>query len=158
VVFYRHEAESAEIAGAVLRRLRFPHAFTRRVVHLVRHHMFQITDEWSDGAVRRFIARVGRDNIEDLFELRRADASSRGDREVEAHIAYMRERIERVIVADAAFKRTDLAVDGSDVIETLGIAEGREIGDILDRLLELVLDDPDLNTKERLIELMRDMR
>ncbi|UCF06858.1 MAG: HD domain-containing protein [bacterium] len=157
IVFYRHENVSAEITRNVLNRLRFPNEFVSRVEHLVRHHMFLITDEWSDSAVRRFIARVGRENVDDLLLLRRADAISRGDREVDANVSYIRERIERVTTAEAAFKREDLAINGADVIRTLGIEPGPEVGRILSALLEYVLEDPSLNESEKLLELAREI-
>jgi hypothetical protein len=119
--------------------------------------MFLITDEWSDAAVRRFIARVGRENIDDLLLLRRADAFSRGDREVDEYVKYIMERIERVDTAEAAFKREDLAIDGADVIRTLGIEPGPEVGRILSALLEHVLEDPSLNEREKLLELAREI-
>lgn len=158
VVFYRHEGESAEIADAVLGRLQFPRDKTNQIVHLVRHHMFLITDEWSDAAVRRFIARVGKENLDELFELRRADAMSRGDEEVERGLEYMRGRVDAVLESEAAFKREDLAVDGSDVIRVLNVGEGKEVGEVLRKLLEMVLEDPQLNTRGTLLEIIRRMK
>jgi tRNA nucleotidyltransferase (CCA-adding enzyme) len=158
VVFYRHEAESAEIAGEVLERLLFPGDFTRRVVHLVKHHMFLITDRYSDGAVRRFIARVGKENLGELFELRRADALSRGDMDVEVGLAYMKGRVDAVLESDAAFKREDLAVNGSDVMRILGIEGGRKVGEVLQRLLEMVLENPELNTRDSLTGILKSMK
>lgn len=158
VVFYRHEAESAEIAKAVLGRLQFPNDFTKQVVHLVKHHMFLITDEWSDAAVRRFIARVGKESLDELFELRRADATSRGDADIENGLAYMTGRVDTALESEAAFKREDLAVDGSDVMRILGIDGGREVGEVLQNLLEMVLENPDLNTRDKLTEILRNMK
>ena len=158
VVFYRHEEESARSARALLRRLVFPAAFIERVERLVYHHMFLITDEWSDGAVRRFIARVGQDNLEDLFALRRADGASRDDEAVEEEIARAIRRTSAVIAQDAVFKREDLAIGGREVMEATGLGPGPEIGSILDALLEAVLDDPSLNTKEDLVDMVRRMR
>lgn len=158
VCFYRHEEESATIAGGILARLRFPSNVKKKVVHLIRHHMFYITDEWSDGAIRRFIARVGADNLDDLFALREADATSRGNREVEESIKRTRARIEKILKAEAALKRKDLAIDGADVIHLLGIEPGREVGDILQKLLDMVIENPALNTKEKLFDLVKKMK
>ncbi|MCL1958267.1 MAG: HD domain-containing protein, partial [Spirochaetes bacterium] len=57
--FYRHEEISCKIAQKILGRLRYPNITTDNVCHLIKEHMFHYTDEWSDAAVRRFIARVG---------------------------------------------------------------------------------------------------
>lgn len=157
IVFYRHEEESALIAKRVLDRLRFPGDFTRRIVHLVRHHMFHITGEWSDSAVRRFVARVGAENLDDLFALREADALSRGDSEAGENIERTRERIKSILDSDAAFKREHLAVDGSDVIRILEIEPGPEVGRHLQELLEMVLEKPNLNNRETLIEILKNL-
>jgi tRNA nucleotidyltransferase (CCA-adding enzyme) len=157
-VFYRHEEEGAETARRILDRLRFPVEFTNKVSALVARHMFNITDEWSDGALRRFVAKVGRENLEDLYALRIADARSRGDEKVEVDVEWIRGEIDRVLEQDATLKRTDLAISGRDVMELLGIEEGTRIGEVLEALLERVMDDPALNERDRLIELVREMR
>ena len=71
--FLRHDAIGAELAGEFLDRLRSPRAVRDRVVHLVANHMFSYEPNWSSSAVRRFIAKIGPDAIEDLFLLREAD-------------------------------------------------------------------------------------
>ncbi len=78
--FTGHEQVGAELAEAVMRRLRFANAEIDRVVRLVREHMFGYTPEWTDAAVRRFIRRVGPSALDDLFALREADAAASGGR------------------------------------------------------------------------------
>ncbi len=151
VVFYRHEVESAEIATRILGRLAFPRQFVQRVVHLIENHMFNITGEWSDSAVRRLIAKVGRENIDDLLLLRMADGASRDDGEIDEEVEFARNRIEKIIEADSVFKREDLPIDGDDIMRITGIAQGPEVGALLDELLELVIDDPEYNDRERLL-------
>ncbi len=158
VVFYRHEEESAAIAERVLDRLRFPRDFTRKVVHLVKHHMFHITDEWSNAAVRRFVSRVGAENLEDLFALREADAISRGDLEIEKDIERTKERVNSVLESLAAFRREDLAVDGLDVMRILGIQSGPKVGQVLKRLLEEVIEHPEWNERERLVMIIEGIK
>lgn len=157
IVFYRHEEESAGIAGRILERLRFPRDFTRKVVHLVRHHMFKVTDEWSDAAVRRFIVRIGVDRLDDLFAVCEADLRSRTDRVLLDHLEKARERVHRILDSEATFKREHLAVNGSDIMEHLGIEGGPRVGEILQRLLELVIEYPEMNTRERLLEMVSKM-
>jgi tRNA nucleotidyltransferase (CCA-adding enzyme) len=154
-VFYRHEEASARDADAILERLRCTRDLRRKVVSLIEHHMFNITDEWSDAAVRRFIVRAGRENLEDLLALREADGLSRGDTSVIAQNAAIRRRFERVLASEAAFKMKDLAIGGADIMEALGIGEGPEVGGILKRLFEAVLENPEENTRERLLALVR---
>jgi tRNA nucleotidyltransferase (CCA-adding enzyme) len=156
-VFYRHQEEGAETARRILERLRFPADFTRRVSLLVEQHMFNITDEWSDGALRRFVAKVGRENLQDLYALRIADMSSRDYESADADVEWIEEKIERVLKEDDTLKRSDLAISGGDVMELLGIEGGRRIGEVLQTLLERVMDDPSLNKREILIDLVKDM-
>jgi tRNA nucleotidyltransferase (CCA-adding enzyme) len=157
-VFYRHEDASARDADAILERLRFPRDLRRKVVSLIVHHMFNITDDWSDAAVRRFIVRAGRENLDDLLALREADGLSRGDDAVVAQNASIRSRFERVLASEAAFKIRDLAIGGTDIIDALGVAEGPEVGKILRRLFEAVIENPEENTRERLIALLLRLR
>jgi len=154
-VFYRHEEESAKLAGEILTRLVFPVTFVNSAKHLIVNHMFMITDEWSDSAVRRFIARIGPDNLEDLLEIRMADGASRGDGRIGEEVEYSRTRIEKIMLEETAFSRNDLAVTGTDVMEIAGIGQGPRIGEILDELLEVVLDHPEFNSREKLEELLR---
>ena len=157
-VFYRHEEASARDADAILERLRCPRDLRKKVVSLIAHHMFNITEDWSEGAVRRFIVRVGSENLDDLLALREADGLSRGDGAVVAQNASIRRRFERVLSSEAAFKIKDLAIGGADIMEALGIAAGPEVGRILQRLLDAVLENPEENTREKLIALASALR
>lgn len=112
---------------------------------------------WTDSAVRRFIVRVGEENIEDLFLLRIADAASNpktafDPKEIEA----LQKRISEVREKDMALKVTDLEIDGNDLLE-MGIEKGPRIGYILSELLEKVIEDPLLNEKEKLKDLVREI-
>jgi putative nucleotidyltransferase with HDIG domain len=155
-VFYRHERDGARMAAEILGRLRYPRELETRVVNLIEHHMFNITGEWSDAAVRRFVARVGRENVADLLALREADGRSRGDDAVTAENERIRERIRRIAESDVAFKISDLAVGGRDVIAALGIEAGPDVGEVLKDLLEVVLDDPRRNTREELLSILEE--
>ena len=154
VVFYGHETVSGGIAGEVLRRLKYGNDFVARCVHLVESHMFLYRKEWNRSTVRRFIQRVGEENLEDLFLLREADCLSRGMTEEVEELEDLRARVERERREAHAFKLADLAIDGNDVKTALGVVESPEIGRILQDLFETVLDDPALNTREKLIRLL----
>jgi len=157
IVFYRHEEQSARITDALLDRLRFPRDFRVKVVSLIEHHMFNVTEEWSDAAVRRLIARVGKEDIEDLLALREADGISRGDSRVIEQNKLIRDRIASILESDAAFKIRDLAISGSDVMRVLDMPEGPEVGTILKKLLTLVLEHPERNSRDELISLVERM-
>jgi putative nucleotidyltransferase with HDIG domain len=151
--FYRHEKESARLAKTILLRFRYPNAVIDKVCHLVEEHMFSYTESWTDAAVRRFIIRVGEENLSGLFALRRADIYGMAGRDPRWDtLLPLHNRIEEVLARGRALSLKDLAVSGSDLI-SLGIPPGKTIGIILKELLEAVLEDPDLNTREKLLEI-----
>jgi len=153
--FHRHEAESARIARDALSRLRFPNALVDRVCHLVREHMFHYTDDWSDAAARRFVARVGEGNLPELYRLRRADTFAQSGAEPPPdYLLPLIDRVGKVLAEGRAFSLKDLAVSGRDLI-ALGIPPGKGLGRILGELLETALDDPAQNTREAMLEIAR---
>jgi poly(A) polymerase/tRNA nucleotidyltransferase (CCA-adding enzyme) len=152
--FHGHEVQSSELTKALMRRLKFPNAATREVTHLIRHHMFNYTEEWGDAAVRRFIARVGKDSIGPLVELRIADSRAAGPQGgVSPQLVSFLSRIEAVLAEESAFSRKDLKIDGSEIIRELGIEPGPQVGRILDFLVSAVLEDPKLNEPQRLLSM-----
>lgn len=159
ITFYSHEKKSAEITRNILFRLKFSNAQIENVCHLVENHMFHYEPDWSDSAVRRFVVRVGYENIEDLFDLRISDVygmkrtkiDSRNS-ETAKNLLELKERIEKVREEKSALSLKDLAVNGKTLM-SLGIPPGKELGFVLKSLLDTVLDDPSQNTEEKLSEI-----
>ena len=157
VGFYRHERESAAGARQIMLRFRYPNAVSDTVCHLIEEHMFNYSPSWSDAAVRRFIIRVGQENLSNLFALRRADAYAMTGEEPSLDLLLlMQKHVEEVIAAGEAMSLKDLAVSGNDLI-ALGIPPGKHMGIILAELFEAVLDDPALNTREKLLEIAENL-
>ena len=152
--FLGHDAVGAERAGAFLDRLHSPRAVRDRVVELVRQHMFSYEPNWSDAAVRRFIAKmsaIGEGALEELLELREADNVGSGLPRGAGRIDELRARVAAELAADVVLDRRGLAVDGADLITELGLAQGPLLGRILDELLERVIADPALNDRPTLL-------
>jgi tRNA nucleotidyltransferase (CCA-adding enzyme) len=148
--FHGHEVVSAEETSTILKRLRYPNAVVDNVCHLIRHHMIRYEDSWSDGAVRRFVRTIGRDNLDSWFALRRADALGKGvPLKGSPGLRSLSARIETVLTEDSALSVGDLAISGED-LAALGIPRGPEMGVVLRALLEAVLDDPEQNQPEQL--------
>lgn len=154
--FYGHETAGAELAGAILRRLRCPEAFVRRVAALVRHHMFSYAPETRLGAARRLVLALGAEGVRDLLELRRADRAAarwgqgygpEGERLL-GHLVALREAGER-------FALRDLAVDGRDVMAACRLPAGPRVGEVLRALHQAVLDDRLPNARAALLEHLR---
>jgi poly(A) polymerase/tRNA nucleotidyltransferase (CCA-adding enzyme) len=155
VVFYGHELQSADITVAVLERLRYPASFVDACRRLVRHHMYRYAPEWRPATVRRFMRTVGADLLEDLFLLREADCRSRADQagmdlELE-RLGTLRRRVDEETRARAVLRVQDLDVDGEDVMRSLGIGPGPEVGRVLERLLERVIESPSDNQRPVLL-------
>lgn len=155
--FIGHEEAGAELARRVAERLRLPNEQVARIVHLVRQHMFAYAPDWTDAAVRRFVRRVGRAHLDDLFALRAADAvASNGQAPGSAEIDELRARI-AAVTHGVPLETRHLAIDGHDLQQHLGLAPSPEIGRILAALLEATLEDPSLNHRETLIGLAREI-
>ena len=154
--FYHHEKVGADMAERWLRDYRFSNQERELVVSLIRHHLICYSSEWTDAAVRRFIKRVGADRVEPLLRLGKADALGKG-RHVDEELAALKElrtRIEQSIEEGDALSTQDLAVGGQDVIEHLEGGAGPRVGEILRALLDRVIEDPSLNTRDKLMPLV----
>lgn len=157
--FYHHEIVGAQMANTILRRLRYDNETRRRVVHLVRHHLaLHHYPDMSDSAVRRLIRRIGLENLDDLIKLRIADRRASGTKRapLSRGTSLLLRRIEQVLQEDAAFGLKDLAANGHDIMEWLGLSPGPAIGRILNDLLEMVLEDPKLNDRDTLERIVKE--
>ena len=158
--FYRHELVGAAMAEELMRRLRFSGDQAGTVSQLVLHHMYSTEPSMTDAAVRRFIRRVGAENLVRQFALRQADIVGsglprRGDanERFESRVASMCERA-------PALNVRDLAVDGTDVIAAAvrhgrlppGSRGGEVVGAVLQQLLDDVLEHPERNNRSDLLE------
>ena len=155
--FLAHDTVGADLAGAFLDRLRWRRDERTRVMALVRHHMFGYVPDWSDAAVRRFIAKVGPEVLDDLFRLREADNIG-SDRAADAgDLDELRSRVAHEIESGLVLDLHGLEIDGDDLQRELGIAPGPRMGTILDALLDRVIADPDVNRRATLLAIARSM-
>lgn len=143
--FYNHEYVSAKLTKQILEKLKFPKDIIKKVVHLVRYHMFYYNvGEVTAAGVRRFIARVGIENIDDLMKVREADRIGSGVPKAVVykmrHLLYMIEKVRRDPISPKMLK-----INGNDIMKILNIPPSPRIGKILNILLEEILDDPSKN-------------
>lgn len=149
VHFPNHDIESSNEAVKVLKRLKCSNRIIEKSKILIANHMVKYNSTWTDGAVKRFINRVEKDNINELFELQWCDQiASEGKSKADEYDEFI-QRIKKVQNEPLTIK--DLAINGNDLMQ-LNIKHGPEIGKILNQLLEMVLDDSSLNIREKLIE------
>jgi tRNA nucleotidyltransferase (CCA-adding enzyme) len=156
--FFGHATASAELTKEIMMRLKFSNDKITRVTHLVAHHMFDYKQELSDKAVRRFIKRIGADNVDGLIALRKADDLAHGlGRGFEGRIEGFKNRIDSQIKKSYPFTISDLAVNGDDVIKIVDLQPGPRVGRILNQLLEEVIEKPEYNRKDKLVEIVKRM-
>lgn len=146
--FYGHEIVGAKMTAQILNRLRFPKKDIDKIVKLVRYHLFYYNvGEVSESSVRRLVRQVGLENIDDLLQVRMADRIGSGVPKAEPyklrHLRYIIEKVSRDPISV-----TMLKVGGNEVMKILKIKPGPKIGQILDILLGMVLEDPKKNKKE----------
>lgn len=148
--FYGHPEQGAVLTRKILRRLKFDNATIDMTARLVAGH--DVNPALHDRGVRRAIRRVGMECYPAIFDLKLADILAQSDygrqEKLEALERY-RELYREIMARGDCLSLKELAVDGKDLIE-LGIPAGRKLGEILSRLLELVVEEPEKNTKEYL--------
>ena len=155
--FHQHDEVGARIADAFLRRLRYPRAVAEEVTLLVGHHMFTVDPGATDAAVRRFIGRIGKERVDALFALRRADDIGSGLAPDDPALIAFRARVDAELAAEAALDRYALRIDGDDLIRELGMEPGPHLGRVLAELVELVIADPAVNERPTLLLLAQGM-
>ncbi len=155
--FYGHDVVGGKVAAKLLSRLKFSKDFTERVALLVRHHLFYYeVDEVTESSVRRLVAHVGPENIDDLVKVRIADRMGSGVPKPKPyrlrHFQYMVEKVQKDPISTKMLK-----VGGEDVMKTLNIKSGPKVGAILYILLDEVLDDPSKNNKKHQLEKIKEL-
>ena len=157
ITFYNHEAVGEKITHRLMTRLKFSNDMIDDVCHLVKEHMFHYEASWSDAAVRRFIMRVSPENLENLYDLRLADMYGMYNEPVDirysasvALLLELKERVQAELEKKTALSLKSLAVNGRDLM-TIGIPAGKELGRILNELLDCVVEDPAMNSRETLL-------
>jgi poly(A) polymerase/tRNA nucleotidyltransferase (CCA-adding enzyme) len=149
--FYNHEYLGAKMTAKIMSRLKFSREDSERVVNLVKNHMFYYNvGEVTAASVRRLIVKVGRDNLQDLIDLRVADRLGSGTPKAMPyklrHLQYMFEKVQNDPVSVKMLK-----INGDDLIAELKILPGPKIGAILEVLLGEVIEDPTRNVARHLM-------
>ncbi len=154
--FYGHPAQSAALAQKVLRRLKFDRATMDAVCALVCWHDYN--PKLTRGKVRRAIVTCGSEQFPAIFAVKRADILAQSDYQRAEKLDYVDhyEKLYDTVVKEGdCISLKQLAVHGCDIL-ALGICQGRQVGEILNMLLELVMEDPDKNKYEDLMQAVRD--
>lgn len=146
--FYDHDQVGAKMTAAILRRLNYPNEIIKKVIHLVRYHMFYYAlDTVSDAGVRRLLHRLGKDNIDDFINLRVCDRLGMGRPKAKPYkLIQLEQRLKEVQLEPISPKM--LKIDGHEIMQLLKIKPGPKIGLLLNALLGEILEEPAKNKSQ----------
>lgn len=150
--FSGHPAKGAEIAKEILKRLKFDNDTIRRVTTLIKWH--DDMPPLEPRAIRRAIFRTGLEQYPALFAVKRADTMGKNQYQRAEKLAYIegyQKLYEEILEKQQCLTLKDLAVTGKDLIEA-GMKPGKELGEVLERMLDYVLEHPEENQKEILMK------
>lgn len=155
--FHMHDVKSSEMAKAILRRLKFDNDTMHQVVKLVQYHDYRMPGKKRN--VRRAMNQIGKELFPLYLQVRKADtlAQSQYQREEKLQNLYeIQSCYEEILELQECVTLQDLAINGKDLIQE-GMKPGKELGAVLKNLLEWVLEHPEDNHREKLLELWREM-
>lgn len=150
--FYNHHMKGSEITKKIMKRLKYDNKSIEQVVVLVKEHMSSYENA-GDKAIKRLINRVGVNNIDRLLKLQIADVIGAAKGNDISSILKLRCRVEKILDEKQPLSIEDLEINGHDLIQ-LGVPKGKQIGVILNELLEIILENPELNRKDNLVEIL----
>ena len=157
--FIGHEKASAEMADHILQRLRFSSELIRKVTHLIAHHMIGYSPKWTDSAVRRWVRKIGIENVDILIDFRKADLIAHGTGKVDLGLLEELRQRASLLIKDkkSVLSTKDLAIDGHTIMKILNIPSGPEVGKVLQKLMALVTEHPEFNTQDQLVDILKRM-
>ncbi len=155
--FPGHSEEGAIMSKDILSRLRFDNKTINKVCAIIHDHLVLYVDVMpSDYEIKKLLNRVGAENIFNLFELQRADINSLWDPiPFLKKVKYIENRVISILDNKEPLVTKDLAISGSDIIKEFSLKPGPDIGKIISILLEKVLENPELNSKNELLLLTK---
>ncbi len=155
--FYGHDVVGARMAIQMLERLVYPKQFIEKTAKLVRYHLFYYNvDEVTESSVRRLIARVGLEDMEDLIRVRICDRIGSGVPKAEPYkLRHFRFLVDKLSRDPISVKM--LRIKGDDVMKLADIPPGPKVGFLLNILLEEAIDDPALNQKQKLEKRVKEL-
>jgi tRNA nucleotidyltransferase (CCA-adding enzyme) len=155
--FYEHEITSSKLAESWLREYKFDNVTIENVTKLVLYHDSLVHPKQK--SIKRLLNAVGLDIVKKLIEVRKCDILAQADYMKEEKLKLLeesREKLNEIILKEEAFEITDLKINGDD-LKMLGYKEGKKLGDSLKKMLDMVIDNSELNTKEELYKVAEEL-
>jgi len=154
--FYNHEVAGGKIAENLADRLKFSKDEKEKLVILVRWHQFTCDERQTDSAIRRFIRNIGKENLQDMLDLRVGDRLGGGAKETSWRLEKFKQRL--VEVQKQPFTVQDLKINGHDVMKVLGLKPGPKVGEVLNKIFEEVEENRLENKKEILLKKLQKIK
>ncbi len=153
--FKGHGEISSDITNAVLRRLKFTNENREQIIELIKYH--DATFEESNKSIKKWLNKIGEEQLRRLLILRRCDILAQSDKERESRlrkISNLENMLDDVLAKEECFKLSDLAINGKDLI-SLGMKPGKELGIMLNDILELIINSELSNEKEIILDFVK---
>lgn len=151
--FYSHHKVGADKTREIMKRLKFDNETTDNVCILVYEHMSRFR-KIRERSIKKLLRRLGEHNVDDLINLQIADIIGCKPPYNFEDVILLKNELKRIIETKEPISVKQLAVNGHDLIE-LGIKPSKEMGEILNKLLQIVMDNPEINTKEKLLKIIK---
>lgn len=156
ITFHSHEVVGTRLAKKIADRLKLSKKEKDKLVRLVRHHQFSVSEHQTDSAIRRFIRQVGKEYLVDMLALRTADRVGSGAKPTSWRYELFKKRLEQV--QKEPFKVTDLKVSGDDVMKILNLKPGPKVGKVLKKIFDQVVEGRVKNERNVLLEKLRSFK
>lgn len=151
--FYNHPVKSMELAKQILKELKFDNNSIRDISLLILYHDYHIDRDMNKVTIKKLLTQIGPELFEQLLLVQEADARAQNPTKLLPKLESIKKQKhikDEIIVNNEAYNKAMLAITGQDLIEQ-GIPRGKSIGELLDKALDKVIREPELNNKEQLI-------
>ncbi|SER86589.1 CCA tRNA nucleotidyltransferase [Lachnobacterium bovis] len=156
--FKGHQEEGAKMAKVILKRLKFDNATINQVVKLIKAH--DDRPNLDEKSIRHAMNDNGLECYPDLFDVQKADCLAQSEYNRDKKIVYLEKYVDTyksIIDKEQCVSLKEMKINGNDLIQ-LGIRPGKELGEMLRNLFNKVLDEPELNEKEKLVEMVKKLQ
>jgi len=153
ITFYNHEVVGERIAKEIAQRLKLSNKDKNKFVKLVKYHQFTVSEIITDKVVRRFIREIGKENIQDMLDLRTGDRIGSGAAPTSWRFELFKKRL--IDVQKEPFKITDLKIDGNDIMKKLSLKPGPKVGIVLKQIFQQVVEKKLANDRKTLLNYLQ---
>lgn len=156
ITFYNHEVVGTKLTKQISQRLKLSKKQSEKLITLVRWHQFSVDERQTDAALRRFIRRVNKENLQDILALRIGDRLGGGAQETSWRLELFKKRL--IEVQKQPFTVADLKVNGHDVMKEFACSPGPVVGKVLNALFAEVESGKVPNDRQKLLARMRELK